>query len=119
MERIPDSQPDPEMVCAEGKTFRLINGVLGGMKPVLRKAFKMSYYDEMSIPEACAWLGVSTGAFKARLFRALRHLSNEANRFLPRPLHKRADLTFSFAPSEVQPCATSAVDISSSQVTLS
>jgi RNA polymerase sigma-70 factor (ECF subfamily) len=119
MERIPDSQPDPEMACAEGETFQLIDSVLGGMTPALRQAFRMTYYDEMSIREACALLGVSTGTFKSRLFRARRHLLNEANRFLARPVHKRTALAFSFAPNDVQPRAASAADISSLQVALS
>ncbi len=74
MERIPASQPDPEMVYAEEETFQLIDVVLGKMSPVLRQAFTMTYYDEMSSREACAFLGVSTGTFKSRVFRARRHL---------------------------------------------
>jgi RNA polymerase sigma-70 factor (ECF subfamily) len=119
MERISDPQPDPEMACAEGETFRLIDGVLGGMTPALRQAFRMTYYDDMSIREACALLGVSTGAFKARLFRARRHLLNEINCFLVRPVRESTALAFSFVPKAVQPRAASAADMSSLQVALS
>ncbi len=45
---IPASQPDPEMVYAERETFEFINAVLGKMKPALRQALTMTYYDELS-----------------------------------------------------------------------
>src|ERR1700719_3396385 len=37
-ERIPNSQPDPEMVYAEEETFQLIDVLLGKMSPALRQA---------------------------------------------------------------------------------
>jgi len=91
MQRITASQPDPEMVYAERETFEFINAVLGKMKPALRQALTMTYYDELSGPEACALLGLSAGTFKARLFRAKRQLLNQAQRalwlpFVGRPL---------------------------------
>jgi RNA polymerase sigma-70 factor (ECF subfamily) len=54
VERIPATQPDPEMVCAEAETFRAIDELLRKMNPVLRQAFTMAYYDEMSVEEAGA-----------------------------------------------------------------
>jgi RNA polymerase sigma factor (sigma-70 family) len=87
-ENIPASEPDPEMVHAERETFECINGILGKMKPVLRQAFTMTYYGELSGPEASAVLGVSTGTFKARLFRARRQLLNQAQRVLEIPIRK-------------------------------
>lgn len=83
---IPTSQPDPEVACAEREALQLINQVLGKMKPVLRQAFTMTYYDELSGPEACALLGISAGTFKARLFRAKRKLLNQAQRTLVAPM---------------------------------
>lgn len=90
IENIPASEPDPEMVHAERETFECINGILGRMKPVLRQAFTMTYYDELSGPEASAVLGVSAGTFKARLFRARRQLSGQTKRTLIAPIHKTA-----------------------------
>src|SRR5882672_5610525 len=87
-ETIPDLQPDPEMVHAERETFECINGILGKMNPVLRQAFTMTYYDELSGPEACAALGVSAGTFKARLFRARRQVLDQTERALVAPIHK-------------------------------
>ena len=80
MERIRSSQPDPEMIYAKRETFQFINEALEKMKPALRQAFTMIYCDEMSSPEACALLRVSTVAFKSRLLRARRQLLNEIQR---------------------------------------
>jgi RNA polymerase sigma-70 factor (ECF subfamily) len=88
LESIPDSQPDPETAHAEQETFDFINGILGRMKPILRQAFTMTYFDELSGPEACALLGISSGTFKARLFRARRELLDQAQRALLAPIYK-------------------------------
>jgi RNA polymerase sigma-70 factor, ECF subfamily len=93
-ENIPASDPDPEMVNAERETFECINGILGKMKPVLRQAFTMTYYDELSGPEASAVLGVSAGTFKARLFRARRQLLDQAQRALEIPIRKTTPSAF-------------------------
>jgi RNA polymerase sigma-70 factor (ECF subfamily) len=85
-ERIPNSQPDPEMVHAKRETLQFIDGLLEKMKPALRQAITMIYYDDLSCPEACALLGVSAGTFKARLFRAKRQLLNQAQQALVAPI---------------------------------
>lgn len=87
-ENIPASEPDPEMVHAERETFECVNGILGKMNPVLRQAFTMIHYDELSGPEACAALGVSAGTFKARLFRARRQVLDQTKRAFVAPIHK-------------------------------
>lgn len=101
-ERIPNSQPDPEMVHAERETLQFINGLLEKMKPALRQAFTMIYYDELSGPEACAQLGVSAGTFKARLFRARRQLLNQAQRALVAPIRTETRSSFSSDRSAFQ-----------------
>jgi len=88
-ENIPASEPDPEMVHAERETFECINGILAKMKPVLRQAFTMTHYDELSGPEASAVLGVSAGTFKARLFRARRQILDQTERTLVAPINRR------------------------------
>ena len=90
MENIPASQPDPEMVHAERETLQLIDGILGELRPVLRQAFRMTYFDELSGPEACAVLGVSAGTFKARLFRAKQQVFDQTERALVAPTQKQA-----------------------------
>ena len=81
-ESIPASQPDPETVHAAQETFDLINGILGKMKPILREALTMTYFDELSGSEGSSLLGISTATFKARLFRARRELLDQAHRAL-------------------------------------
>jgi len=120
MERIPASQPDPEMVQAERETFKIINEMLAKMKPALRQAFTMTYYDEMSNREASASLGIPSATFKARLFRAKRYLANHAQHSLVCPLG--TSLPRSFFPSvenDFESFATTASDISSRGVALS
>jgi RNA polymerase sigma-70 factor (ECF subfamily) len=96
-ENIPATDPDPETVHAEQENLQLIDGILGKMKPLLRQAFTMTYNDELSGPEACAVLGISAGTFKARLFRAKRHLLNQAQRALVAPIHKTTLSAFEFS----------------------
>src|SRR5712672_2460625 len=91
MEEIPAPQPDPEMMYAEGETFQLIDVLLGRMSPLLRQAFTMTYYREMSNEEAGALLGVTAGTFKSRLLRARRHLMNHAARSLLAPIRRATD----------------------------
>jgi RNA polymerase sigma-70 factor (ECF subfamily) len=88
-ETVSASAPDPEMVYAERETVQLIDGILGKIKPMLRQAFTVTYFDELSGPEACAMLGVSAGTFKARLFRAKRQVFDQTERALVAPGHKK------------------------------
>jgi len=118
-ERIPASQPDPEMVYAEEEIFRQIDVVLGRMSPVLRQAFTMTYYDEMSSREACALLGVSTGTFKSRLFRARRHLMDQTQRSLLAPIGGATQSPFSFGKVDFQPLAARSAEISSPEIAFS
>jgi len=118
-ERIPTPQPDPEMVCAEGETFQLIDVLLGKMSLVLRQSFTMTYYDEMSSREACALLGVSTGTFKSRLFRARRHLMAQAQRSLVTPIRRAVHSPFSFNKVDGQGLAVRPAEISSPEMAFS
>ena len=87
-ENIPDLQPDPEMIHAERETLQFIDEMLGKLKPVLRQAFTMTYYDDLSGAEASARLGVSSGTFKARLFHARRKLLDRTERALLTPIRR-------------------------------
>ncbi len=101
-ERIPAAQPDPEMMYAEEETLQLIDVLLGRMSPALRQAFTMTYYKEMSNQEAGALLGVTTGTFKSRLFRARRHLMNQASRLLLAPSRRAMDAPYPSRKSALQ-----------------
>ena len=119
MQGIPASQPDPEMAYAEREVVQFINDVLGKMKPALRRALTMTYYDELSGPEACALLGVSAGTFKARLFRAKRQLLNEAQRALEGPIRKTTASAFFPKKNDIQLLAARQPEIRSLEVSLS
>jgi RNA polymerase sigma-70 factor, ECF subfamily len=118
-ERIPASQPDPEMVCAEGETFQLIDVLLGRMNPMLRQSFMMTYYDEMSNREACTLLGVSIGTFKSRVFRARRRLKALAQRSLVAPIRRAAQSPFSVDKVDFQALSARPAQISSSEMAFS
>ena len=94
MHNIPASQPDPEMAYAKQEASQFIDELLGKMKPALRQAFTMTYYDELSGPQACAILGVSAGTFKARLLRARRQLLDQARRTLVAPARRTTHSAF-------------------------
>jgi len=115
-ERIPASQPDPEMAYAEGETFQLMDVLLGNMSPILRQAFTMTYYDEMSNEEAGALLGVTTGTFKSRLWRARRHLMKQARRSLVAPIRRATHNPFSSGKSNSRPLITGPAEISFSEI---
>jgi len=85
-ERIPDTHPDPERAFAEKETFQWIDASLQEMSPLLREAFTMVYYGEMSSEEGGALLGVAAGTFKSRAFRARQELITEAKRSFAVPV---------------------------------
>lgn len=87
-ERIPDAQPDPETAYAKEETLERIDVLLGHMNPALRQAFTMTYLEELSSKEAGALLGVPTGTFKTRLFRARRLLMHNAERTFESPARR-------------------------------
>ena len=118
-ERIPTSQPDPEMIFAEKETFQLIDILLGKMSPVLRQAFTMRYYDEMFIAEAGALLGVSKGTFKSRLSRAKQHLMNRAQGCLVAPIPRATHSAFSSGKDDFRTVAARTAEISSPEMAFS
>jgi RNA polymerase sigma-70 factor (ECF subfamily) len=116
IERIPAAQPDPEMMYAEEETLQLIDVLLGRMSPLLRQAFTMTYYQEMSNEEGGALLGVTTGTFKSRLFRARRHLMNQASRSLLAPIRPAMDSPYLSRKSAFQALAPTSAESSSPEI---
>lgn len=118
-ERIPASQPDPEMVHAEQETFQLIDVLLRNMSPLLRQAFTMTYYQEMSNQEAGAILGVTTGTFKSRLLRARRQLMKHAQRSLVAPIRRAMDSPYPSGKSAFEALAARSAESSSQEIAFS
>ena len=118
-ERVPASQRDPEMVYAEEETFQRIDVLLGKMSPALRQAFTMTYYDEMSHEEAGALLGIATGTFKSRVFRARQHLMNRTQRPLVAPIRRAKHSPFSSGKIDFQTLAARPAEISSPEIAFS
>jgi RNA polymerase sigma-70 factor (ECF subfamily) len=79
---------DPEAIHAEREILQLVDGILGKMKPALRQAFTISYFEEMSGPEACAVLDLPAETFKARLFRAKRQVFGQTKRAFLAPAQR-------------------------------
>lgn len=118
-EAIPASEPDPEMLYAEEETFQLVDVLLEKMSPLLRQAFTITYYDEMSNREACALLGITTGTFKSRLRRARQYLVNQAQPALAVPTRTVTFSPFSHSKNGFQTFAPSPAEISPLEVAFS
>jgi RNA polymerase sigma-70 factor, ECF subfamily len=116
---IPASQPDPEMAYAEQEAFQFVDQLLGKMKPALRQAFTMTYYDELSGREASVLLGVAAGTFKARLFRARRQLLSQAQRTLAAPVRMTTHSAFFRDKNAFQTIVARRPDIASSEGSIS
>ena len=119
IERIPDSEPDPEVACAQEEILKWVDLLLGQMSPSLRQAFTMTYCEETSTKEAAALLGVSTGTFKSRLFRARLHLMKEAQRFTVAPFHDAVYIRSSFSKNVLHTFAERPAAISSREIAFS
>jgi RNA polymerase sigma-70 factor (ECF subfamily) len=74
-ERLPDSKPSPEEVCATVEARdRLVEGVKQ-LSPKLRQAFQLRDIDGLTTKEAALLLGVPQGTVKAQLARARAKLA--------------------------------------------
>jgi RNA polymerase sigma-70 factor (ECF subfamily) len=100
MDAIPSPQPDPEVCCAKTEELGVIHEASAQLKARLREAFSMFYENAMTVREARDLVGVSTGTFKARLFRARRQVISEARHALVRRPQKEG-VPDGFAPSAV------------------
>jgi RNA polymerase sigma-70 factor, ECF subfamily len=74
-ERFPDAGPRPDEIYAGYELSERLRKNLDGLSPVLRRAFELRTTAGLTDGEAAKTLGVSRNTFKARLWRARRHLA--------------------------------------------
>jgi RNA polymerase sigma-70 factor (ECF subfamily) len=87
-ESIPDLHPNPEIIHSERETIQFIEGILRKMKPALRQAFALTYFEDLSGAEASARERVSCITFKARLFRARQQVLRKTERARVSPMKR-------------------------------
>jgi RNA polymerase sigma-70 factor (ECF subfamily) len=80
IETMPDRKPNPELACSQTESVEFLDAGLKKMKPLLREAIWLTYYDELSASEASARLGISLVTYKSRLLRGKRLLKARARR---------------------------------------
>ena len=71
-----DSEPGPAEVAEANELHQVVLEAVGGLSPKLRTATLLYYFDQLSVREVSATLGVSVSAVKGRLHKArgqLRH----------------------------------------------
>jgi RNA polymerase sigma factor (sigma-70 family) len=83
---------DPQEVVEERELYRLVLDAVSALAPRSRAAVLMFYYDQLSLREIAATLGISVGAVKGRLHKArqqlreqLSALYSESDLVVPKP----------------------------------
>ena len=74
-DRLIDSQPDPEQVCAQTETREIVDKELSQLSPLLRSAFRLRFIADLSTPEAAELLRVKLSATKSRASRARQRVA--------------------------------------------
>jgi len=73
-DKLSDSRPDPEDLLRERELRRKVNDLSYRLSPVLREAFHLRTFDELSVRETATVLGVRETTVKTRTSRARTHL---------------------------------------------
>jgi RNA polymerase sigma-70 factor (ECF subfamily) len=73
--KLKDSRPNPETICARTEMDKTLRQALAQLSPKLRDAIQMRDLDGFSTQEAANALGISTNALKSRLARGRANLS--------------------------------------------
>jgi RNA polymerase sigma factor (sigma-70 family) len=66
--------PDPGMILEQRELRRLVLDAVTTLSPRNRVATLLFYYEQLTIGEIAALLGISTSAVKVRLYRSRQHL---------------------------------------------
>jgi RNA polymerase sigma factor (sigma-70 family) len=72
-----DEQMDPEAIVEERELHRTILRAVNALSPRERAATLLFYYEQLSLREVAAILGISLVAVKGRLYKARRQLKEE------------------------------------------
>ena len=72
---IADANPDPEASYLQGEKAQILSAAMRQLRPRMRKAIELREIAELSNRDIAAYLGVSIGAVKARVFHARRKLA--------------------------------------------
>jgi RNA polymerase sigma-70 factor (ECF subfamily) len=73
--KLRDSRPNPETICAQKETHETLRQALAQLSPKLRTAIQMCDLEGFSMQEAADALGITTNALKSRLARGRATLS--------------------------------------------
>jgi DNA-directed RNA polymerase specialized sigma24 family protein len=73
--KLKDSRPNPETICAQKETRETLRQGLAQLSPKLRAAIQMCDLEGFSMQEAANALGITTNALKSRLARGRATLS--------------------------------------------
>ena len=65
-----DAEPDPQEVAEAQELHETVLGAVNGLSPKVRATTLLFYYDQLSIQEIAATLGISVTAVKGRLHKA-------------------------------------------------
>ena len=65
-----DLEPDPQEVAEAQELHETVLGAVNGLSPKVRAATLLFYYEQLSIQEVAATLGISMAAVKGRLHKA-------------------------------------------------
>jgi RNA polymerase sigma-70 factor (ECF subfamily) len=77
-----DKGPGPEDTCAENEIRKLVAQAVNRLSPASQKAFRLYYFDDMTVAETSEALGISAGTIKAQLARARAKISRLLHREL-------------------------------------
>lgn len=79
-----DWKPNPEQLMGQEEMEQILMKAAQTLSPSLRTVFLLRDVDELSTEETAKTLGLTTGAVKARLFRARMQLREELSKVLKR-----------------------------------
>lgn len=80
---IVDTRPGPEKIVAATELTERIEEQIRQLTPRLQTAFRLRAMEGFSVAESCQVLGISTGTFKSRIYRARRKLAHELHSVQP------------------------------------